>query len=72
MSISNLEKAKRAMKGEKEFSVKVERTISYEGTITAKSQQEAEELAIEAVDNGEWSESGDTGLEIGSSQEIKN
>lgn len=70
--MNNLEKAKQAIKGERKFAVRISQTMYYKGNITAKSQREATEMAIEAINNDEWSVSNSTSLQAEKCEEIEN
>lgn len=49
---NNLEKAKRALKGEREFEVIIKQEETFKITVQAKNREEAEEAAIEEHNNG--------------------
>lgn len=62
--MNNLEKAKRALKGIKSYTVLMSTRKSWSAEVDAQSEEEAEELAKEMWQNGDLDEDDESDLQI--------
>lgn len=68
--MNNLEKAKRAISGKRNFKIFITEKEDFEIEIEAKNEQEAKELAMEAHCNGESNSLGGDGGSITNIEEL--
>ena len=70
-NLSNLEKAKRALLGKRRFKVIIEESETYELEVEAKSQQEANDLAMKEYEEGNIQSNGGNGGNIIETEELE-
>jgi len=70
-NLSNLEKAKRALLGKRRFKVIIEESETYELEVEAKSQQEANDIAMKEFENGNIQSNGGNGGNIIETEELE-
>ncbi|OGZ80924.1 MAG: hypothetical protein A2561_01295 [Candidatus Staskawiczbacteria bacterium RIFOXYD1_FULL_32_13] len=70
-NLSNLEKAKRALSGKRRFKVIIEESETYEIEVEAKSQQEANDLAMKEYEEGNIQSNGGNGGNIIETEELE-